>query len=501
MTTPSFALVGAVNHGKSSVAATIAENDQIGISDEPGKTVESQRFDCRGGELTLWDTPGFQNPREMLAEIQAAARTAADPLSVFRAFTTRHSAEGAFHAERELLRPLFDGAAILYVIDTSRPLLRVHEAEMELLRLTGLPRLAILNPTGPANHEQTWRAKLGQQIGAVHHFNAHQAGSSQRVGLLRTMATVADQWSVTLIATADKMEAEWSSRLQDAAQTIIELLGKSLPHARRQYVAPGDDKSAAIASTKAEFYGDLSNFEHETHSKLRGLFRHHRVSIAATGKHPIGDDLFHTETWKAFGMSWESLMALGLVGGAIAGAGVGVLGELALPGLATATGATIGGVGGATSAFFVGKALAQPAVKEEGSEKSFWAGTDSLKRRLAGGLSATGTTITVGPLASSNYPYILLDRAMIVVWHLASRAHARQDTTTINPVGLKAALDNVKASTEFWPQDLRDACVAYVKELKRRPPSDQCLERFRTALANQLKTVVAAPFPEAPRAK
>ena len=43
---------------------------------------------------------------------------------------------------------------------------------------------------------------------------------------------------------------------------------------------------------------------------------------------------------------------------------------------------------------------------------------------VAGDLSFTGTTITVGPLAGSNYPYILLDRAMIVVWHLASGAHA-----------------------------------------------------------------------------
>ena len=172
MTTPSFALIGAVNHGKSSIAATLVEDDQIGVSGDPGQTVESQRFDCRGGELTVWDTPGFQNPREMLAEIQSAAGASHNPLDVFREFASRHAAAGAFHAERELLRPLFYGACVLYVIDTSRPLMKSHEAEMELLRLTGLPRLAILNPTAPAEYERTWRAKLGQQFGAVHEFNA-----------------------------------------------------------------------------------------------------------------------------------------------------------------------------------------------------------------------------------------------------------------------------------------------------------------------------------------
>jgi hypothetical protein len=110
MSTPSFALIGAVNHGKSSIAATLAEDDQIGISADPGQTVESQRFVCRGAELTVWDTPGFQNPRGMLAEIRAAAEAASNPLDAFRDFASRHAPAGAFHAERELLRPLFHGA-------------------------------------------------------------------------------------------------------------------------------------------------------------------------------------------------------------------------------------------------------------------------------------------------------------------------------------------------------------------------------------------------------
>ena len=496
MTTPSFALVGAVNSGKSSVAATIAEDDRIGISDEPGKTVESQRFDCRGVGLTLWDTPGFQNPREMLAEIQAAASNSGAPLEVFRDFTSRHASERAFHAERELLRPLFYGAAILYVIDTSKPLRRAHEAEMELLRLTGLPRLAILNPTGPALHEQAWRAKLGQQFGAVHQFNAHQAGISQRAGLFRTMATVADQWSDSLRSAADKMEAEWSLRLQDAAQTIIEMLGQSIPHVRSTDITPGDNKTDAIESSKKFFYAELQRFEHDAHSKLRVLFRHHHVSIDADDALPRGDDLFHRETWRVFGLSWRTLVTLGLVSGAITGAGLGSLGEPFLPGVATATGATIGGVGGATSAFFVGKSWAQPPVKEEHHEQTYWSKALSMKRRVKGMLSGTGTTITIGPLKSDNFPYILLDRAMVVVWHLANRTHARQDKEQLDPGAMKAALDSIKASTEFWGNELKRSCVAFVKEGNGRTPSDKCTEHFRTQLAKHLESMAAIPFPK-----
>ena len=38
--TPTFAVVGAVNHGKSSVVSTLAENDQVRISPFPGETTE-----------------------------------------------------------------------------------------------------------------------------------------------------------------------------------------------------------------------------------------------------------------------------------------------------------------------------------------------------------------------------------------------------------------------------------------------------------------------------
>ena len=50
-----------------------------------------------------------------------------------------------FRQDVELLLPLTQGAGIIYVVDGSRPVRGVDRAEMEILRLTGLPRMAILN--------------------------------------------------------------------------------------------------------------------------------------------------------------------------------------------------------------------------------------------------------------------------------------------------------------------------------------------------------------------
>ena len=111
-------------------------------------------------------------------------------------------------------------------------------------------------------------------------------------------------------------------------------------------------------------------------------------------------------------------------------------------------------------------------------------------------LSGTGTTITIGPLKSDNFPYILLDRAMVVVWHLANRTHARQDKEQLDPGAMKAALDSIKASTEFWGNELKRSCVAFVKEGNGRTPSDKCTEHFRTQLAKHLESMAAIPFPK-----
>ena len=116
-----------------------------------------------------------------------------------------------------MCKVLCEEPAVLYVIDSSKPLRKIHEAEMELLMLTGLPRLAILNPTADPVHEAEWRAKLGQRFGAVATFNAHQARAQDRVALVRTLATVVDKWRDDLSQIADEIENDWSHRVNGSA--------------------------------------------------------------------------------------------------------------------------------------------------------------------------------------------------------------------------------------------------------------------------------------------
>ncbi len=503
MSTPSFAIVGAVNHGKSSVAATLAEDDQVWIGPDPGMTRECQAFESRLGLFKLWDTPGFQDPRGMLAEMETDTHGAPEPLAAFRNFAARHAEDGQFAAEREFLRPLLDGAGILYVADTSRAFERAHEADMELLRRTGRPRLAILNPSAPAVHDAEWRAKLAPHFGVVREFNAHHASPHDRAELLRAMAEVADQWKGPLREAATAIEDDWKGRLREAAQAMAELLEKSLSHKVAEFLAPEQfaKKDAVIGELERRFREDLAGIENAAHGRLIRLFRHRRVNANIGAAAPFGDDLFNEETWRVLGLPWWVLAGGGAAGGGAIGAKAGAIfgahGELVVPsGVPTAIGASIGGVAGAVTggiaAARLGKKVAQPKVRVASTQQGHW--LKKMVRNVFAQMSRTGTEITAGPLKGENFPYILLDRATGLFCYLASRTHARRDKASIEAAKLKEALDRSQASAENWGDELRDACKKLVRELRKPAASHEAGSRFRDLLAAHLATASAKPF-------
>jgi hypothetical protein len=97
-------------------------------------------------------------------------------------------------------------------------------------------------------------------------------------------------------------------------------------------------------------------------------------------------------------------------------------------------------------------------------------------------------------LENKNFPYILIDRAMVVVWYLASRAHAKRDKVLVDPAVLKEALDSIKASTQHWPEELRSACGHYVRALAKQTAATEPTAKFRSLLVAHLKSVCGQPF-------
>ena len=78
---PRFAVVGRVNKGKSSIVATLAEDDSVRIDPRPGTTTEVREYPVSvdGRPLfVLVDTPGFEDAPHALAWLRAREVSAAD---------------------------------------------------------------------------------------------------------------------------------------------------------------------------------------------------------------------------------------------------------------------------------------------------------------------------------------------------------------------------------------------------------------------------------------
>ncbi len=479
-TTPTFAIVGAVNHGKSSVVSTLAENDQVHVSSMPGETVECQRFWLHD-LFVFYDTPGFQNAREALPQLVSAAQ-AREPLAVFREFIARHRGQPEFEAECLLFQPIVEGAGVLYVVDGSEPLLEIHAAEMEILRLTGQPRLAIINRTSADDHVGDWKRRLGLHFNAVREFNAHHATFADRLELLETLAGIEQSWKPKLMRAVAIFREEWEKRIGECAEIMVELLFDALTHREVAASPEGRTRREALGEElQKRFMKAVSTRETRAHHDIIRLFGHSRVKADAASGPLFDSGLFSDETWRAFGLDEKQLLAAGTFTGAAAGAAVGAKVELGTGGgflgAPTAIGTGVGAGIGAVAAFFFGKQRPELKVRVPGLAQKFKIG---------------GSAVQVGPYAAINFPWILIDRALGTFAYVVNRAHARRDDATIDSATMKAALDASGFSTAHWTDAQRRDAARLFGTIRKGKGGREQREALRSLLAERLGALSAA---------
>ncbi|HUG26423.1 DUF3482 domain-containing protein [Piscinibacter sp.] len=479
--TPAFAIVGAVNHGKSSVVSTLAEDDRVRVSAMPGETVEVQRFSLRD-LFVFYDTPGFQNAREALAELRAAA-DAPDPLQAFRDFVERHRGDPAFDAECRLFAPVAEGAGLIYVVDGSRPLLDIHLAEMEVLRLTGAPRLAVINRSGTDDHVQAWKRRLGLHFNAVREFNAQRASFADRIELLETLAGIEQRWKPGLTQAIALLRTEWEARLDDCAELIVDLLADCLAHSETQTLQDADAgaRAEAAEALKRRYMDTIAAKESRTHGKIISLFSHHLVSAGSDTDTLFADDLFSEQTWQLLGLKPRQLMTAG----AVAGAATGATADAMTVGHTLLAGTAIGAAIGAAGAYIVGKQRPDLAV---GVPRERMPG--ALRMLLPERIRLGGDALSVGPYAALNFPWILLDRAIATLAYVVDRPHARRDRVTLQANELVAALASQGFTVAHWDDADRKACERGFAAMRRdkldaagRAALRGCIRRHLTQVA------------------
>jgi hypothetical protein len=420
---PVFAVVGRVNMGKSAVIATLLEiddNELVRVSPTPGETTRCQphRVVFSGRECVRFiDTPGFSRPVEAMRAIQRIHGEGTPGLEALHVFVREAGEE--FGDEKRLLAPLLEGAGVLYVVDPAKPLRDDFLAEMEILRWTGRPRLALLNrrenATGP--DEEAWKSRLGGAFNLVRTFDAHHARYEERLRLLKALLEIEETHRPMLEETIRLVENEWLGRREEAAEAIITLMETALSLRvsatleERDLTIPSRREKKAQELSK-RYFSRLAEIELKCFTELLKIYRHHLLKADSDPDSFRGIDLESEETWSKWGLGRGQLAAIS----AVVGGSAGLAFDLMTGGLSHGIGAALGALTGGGAAWFKGGSLPDLRL--------------TLTRGVKVG-AGEGKALSMGPPKNPNFPWVLLDGVLTRYRRMLDRAHGRRDAEVL----------------------------------------------------------------------
>lgn len=445
---PTFVIVGHPNEGKSSVVSTLTENDSVPISTTPGETAEAIAYPVvlDGIEVIRFiDTPGFQSPMRAMAWIKMNQSSGNKKFLID--FIEAHKADEQFYAESVILSSLMEAMSIIFVVDGSHRITEYDRAEMEILRMTGLPRMAVINLKDD-NDEflEAWKKEFNMNFNTYRIFNAQRATFVERIDLLETIKNIApdNQQSIELVISTFKND--WETRISKTATTILKLLEDSLSYIT--ITQSGNKKTKAeLEDIKKRLYEDyiksLSKMESDAHKKIKTYFKHNIFQYYFSTQSTLQNDLFSEETWRILGIKrWNLVMGSAALQGTT-GATIGALIETGFGGLTAgahiAIGALIGTTTGAISGYFGTKKLSSAKVMLYQFEK---------------------IEIKIGPNQNAQFPFILLDRAFLYFSNVINWAHSRRD----NNLATRETLENIKIGVSVnFDDKKRNTVFKYAK--------------------------------------
>jgi hypothetical protein len=345
-----IAVVGHTNAGKTSLLRTLTRRANFGeVSQRPGTTrhVESIDLEVNGqAAVRFFDTPGLEDAvalREHLAGFDAQAT----PPERIRQFLQGPEAHGVFEQEAKVLRTMQGIDAAFLVIDVREPVLPKFRDEIELLNSCARPVLPVLNfVRDAASREPDWKELLSAYgLHVQVRFDAAAPFVGAERELYGDLSTLLRDRREQLRAVVDSLAAEAAERRGAACARIAELLVDAAA-LRRTVPAEEFADTARRKAFVAALRKDVFDKAQRCTDDLLALYGF-RQDDAGEAPLPLIEgrwtlDFFSPEAMKDAGLR--------LGKGAVIGAAVGVVADLALAGISLGTGAAVGGaIGGAVS--------------------------------------------------------------------------------------------------------------------------------------------------------
>jgi GTP-binding protein EngB required for normal cell division len=455
---PEIAIIGHPNEGKSSVLSTLAEDDSVRISPYPGETTVCRSFPVTidNRELIRFvDTPGFQNPAQVLATLKTLEGSSEERLHKLLEYCSSHE---ELSEDFELLQPISRGAALIYVVNGSRPVRSVDRDEMEIIRLIGKPRMAVINNKGEEDrYLPHWKDELAIRFNSIRLFNAHRATYGERIGLLEALGSIDQDWQQVMSEVVATIKTDWDGRTRRTAQIITSMLSECMELKISSQISKVKDEQKIRTELAAVYTKKIAKLEKTAHDQIRAQFHHNLYDYKLPPYSVLHEEIFSEKTWEFLGLSKRQFVLLGGIGGGALGVGVDVAALGHGLGLFTALG-TIGGALGAL-----------------GTRKHL----DYQSSLL--GIRISGPQLTIGPAGSIALLFVLINRALHFYEHMANWSHGRRDYEESH-----YALEDTAAAnyTRDWSTSELKIAHDFFKSVDK-PESDR-----HQAAAGKLETVL-----------
>jgi hypothetical protein len=275
---------------------------------------------------------------------------------------------------------------------------------MEILRMTGLPRMAVINAKEKSRSDffDEWKAQARKNFNTTRVFDAHRATYAERIELLESLKNIDPDWQPHLSQVIEAFQKDWNQRINDSTAIIIDLIQNVSRHKLEKTI----DHDAQVPSAKIELHEqykkDISHLEKSAHKNIRKRFKHNIFNYELPACSILNEDLFSKKSWRILGLKDWQLTIAGGAGGAAIGAKI----DLATAGHSFALGAVIGGLVGAGAAALGARRATTAKIK---------------------GLPLGRIKVQVGPVQNNQMLYVLIDRALIYFSHVINWAHSRRE--------------------------------------------------------------------------
>ena len=411
---PAFAIVGHPNKGKSSIVSTLAYDDSVKISSTPGETTKTREFPLKVDgkvQYRLFDTPGFQVPRRVLKWLKEHETTSSRHPETILEFLDAHHGDPAFADEVELLTPISRGACIVYIVDGSKPYSEEYESEMEILRWSGQPSIALINTIDKEDYTLQWQNALNQHFKMVRLFNPMQVTFNDKTALMDALAQLNVHWTSLLKESIKTLEMFQQQRMDKSAELITENIYRSITYTLTSSPFKTDISPDDTAKYSKNYMDRLAEMELKNQKSVEKLWGH-----ANLAKHGSTDEfysmrLFSQQSQKAFGLSKSSLVLVSAATGAIGGGGIGAVLAPIDGGISTLVTASLGAAAGTIGSLM---------------------GYGQYLNIITLGGRFKHKQLQIGPMKDENFPFILLARSIHHAAQIANRSHAKRDTVNLD---------------------------------------------------------------------